>query len=236
MFLGVTGSRTLRPGTSGTVACSHLALHAHLEAYPPAGSGASARIACQWWTLGQRWGGHVGTATIRPACGCRPGEAGCPLASATADSATYAHVAGRLAHGIGSASDLRISHQHVARCAPQPHWVNRSSSAGCPQLWKLAKHDARPVRVLLARVLPFLRRSVSHHVPPSHDLRSRRLEPAELSAGGSPSTTCSLGYAAWSSRIALASFSAVATTVQCRFACGTVGKIEASATRSPATP
>jgi hypothetical protein len=33
-----------------------------------------------------------------------------------------------------------------------------------PQLWKLAKHDARQVRGLLARVLPFLRKSVTVHV------------------------------------------------------------------------
>jgi hypothetical protein len=32
-----------------------------------------------------------------------------------------------------------------------------------PQLWKLAKHDARQVRGLLARVLPFLRKSVTVH-------------------------------------------------------------------------
>ena len=32
-----------------------------------------------------------------------------------------------------------------------------------PQLWKLAKHDARQVRGLLARVLPFLRKGVTVH-------------------------------------------------------------------------
>jgi hypothetical protein len=43
-------------------------------------------------------------------------------------------------------------------------------------------------------------------------------------------------HPARSLRMPSASFSATATTVQCRLARGIVGKTEASATRSPATP
>jgi hypothetical protein len=54
-------------------------------------------------------------------------------------------------------------HQHVARVLLSLTGSIAVAPEAVPQLWKLVKHDARQVRGLLARVLPFLRKSDTVH-------------------------------------------------------------------------